>query len=112
MLDRVEEVRLAAALVAQDRHDLGVRRRRGAIQVDDAEELFAFLGEQFRDVVAGTDLVVGVAREVVAEGVPGAAQHLQGPVRQGACGGGGCHVEVSYECRSQNAEVRMSWRSF
>ena len=71
VLDRVQQVRLAGALVAEDRHDLGVRRRVVAVQVDDAEEQVALGGEQLGDVVAGADLVVRVAGEVVAERVAG-----------------------------------------
>ena len=41
VLDRVQQVRLARPLVAEDRHHLGVRRRVVAVQIDDAEQLVA-----------------------------------------------------------------------
>src|SRR5262249_29589783 len=92
VLDGVEQVGLAGPLVAEHRHDLGVRGRVVAVQVDDAEQLVALTGEQLGDVVAGADLVVGVAGEVVAERVAGTAEPLQGPVRERArSSGGGCH---------------------
>ncbi len=88
VLDGVEQMRLAGPLVAQHRDHFRVHRGGVAVQIDDGEELFALLGEQFGDVVAGADFVVGVAREVVAERVAGAAQRFQGALRQGSNGGG------------------------
>ena len=45
VLDGVQEVRLARALVAEHGHDLGVRGRLIAIQVHQSVELFALPGE-------------------------------------------------------------------
>ncbi len=61
VLDRVEKVRLAGALVSQDRYDLGMRTRRVAVQIHHAEQQLALLGVQLGDMVTGADLVVGVA---------------------------------------------------
>jgi len=66
-----------------------VRRRRVAIQIDDAEQLLALAAKQFGDMVARTHLVVGVAREVVAEWVAGPTQNVQGPLGEGTVGDGG-----------------------
>ena len=97
-------MRLTGPLIAEDRHDFGVRGRGEAVEVHDAEQLFAFLGEQFGDVVARANLVVGVAREVVAERVAGAAQRFQGALRQGSNGGGGWHRGTSLNSGSETSE--------
>jgi hypothetical protein len=88
VLDAVQEVRLAGALVPQNGDDLGVRHRVVAVQVDDRVEEVALGGKQLRDVVAGAHLVVGVAREVVAERVAGAAEGVAGAGGQVAVEGG------------------------
>ena len=69
-------MRLARALVAEHRHDFRVRRRVVAVQIDDRVKQVALGREQLGDVVAGADLVVRVAGEVVAERVAGALQDL------------------------------------
>ncbi len=51
VLDRVQQMGLAGAFAAQHGHDLGVRRRRVAVQIDHAQELLAFAGEQLRNVI-------------------------------------------------------------
>ena len=76
MLDRVQQVRLARALVAEHGDHLRVRSRIVAIEVDDREELGALAGEQLRHVIAGADLVVGVAGKVIAERVADPPQGL------------------------------------
>jgi len=70
VLDRVEQVRLAGALVAEDRNDLGMRARIVAIKIDNAEQLIPLRGKQFGDVVAGADLVVRIPGEIVSNGLP------------------------------------------
>ncbi len=82
VLDRVQQVRLARALVAQHGNDLGVHARRGAVQIDDVEQLLAFTAKQLGDVVEGANLVIGIAGEVVAERIAGPAQLFQSPFRQ------------------------------
>ena len=72
---------LARPLVAEHRHDLGVRRRVVPIEIDDAEKLLALRGEQFRHVVTGAHLIIRVTGKVVAEGVARAAQDVQGSFR-------------------------------
>jgi hypothetical protein len=88
VLDRVEQVGLARPLVAEHGDDLGVRRRVVAVQIDDGQKLLALARVQLRDVVAGADLIVRVAGEVVAEGVPASAQDLERAVVQGSFGDG------------------------
>src|SRR5262249_25107508 len=51
VLDRVEQVGLAGALVAQHRDDLGVGGGGQAVEVDDGQELLALEGEKLGDVV-------------------------------------------------------------
>jgi hypothetical protein len=82
VLDGVQQVGLAGPLVAKYGNDLRVRRGVVAIQVHDAEKLVPFAGEQFRHVIAGTDLVVGIAGEIISERVAGPAQHFLGSFRQ------------------------------
>src|SRR5438093_13719788 len=47
-----------------------------------AEELYPFDGEQYVEVVTGADLIVGIAREIIAERIAGATQHFQSTLRQ------------------------------
>ncbi len=79
VLDRVQQVGFARALVAQDRHDLGMIGRLVAVQIDYAEELLALQGKQFGNVESGADLVIGIAREEIAEGIARAAKHFKRP---------------------------------
>ena len=80
VLDAVQQVRLARALVAEDRDDLGVRRRVRPVLIDDREEQFAFGLVEVVHVEAGADVVVRVAGEVVPKRVAGPTQG--GAVRQ------------------------------
>src|SRR5690606_2783495 len=76
-------------------------------------------GVELRDVVAGADLVVGVAGEVVTEGVAAAAQRLQGafragPVRRGSGGHGGLLSQDGSARPERGAEKNVRsgrWRS-
>ena len=77
VLDGVEQVGLARALVAQDRHDFRMGHRIVAIEIDDAEQQVALGGVKFGNVVACADLVVRIAREVIAERVPGPPERLR-----------------------------------
>src|SRR5262245_28092582 len=88
MLDRVEQVRLAGPLVAEDWYDLRMRVRVVAVEIDDREEQPPLRGVEVGDVVAGADFVVRVAGKVVAEGVPRPAQRFKGAIRSRADSGG------------------------
>ena len=91
VLDRMQQMRLTGALVAQHRHHFRMRVRIVAIEIDNGVKQIAFRGEQFRHVIASTDLVVRIASEVVAEGIAGALQHFTAAVGQGAFGQRGVH---------------------
>jgi hypothetical protein len=84
----VEQVGLACPLVAEDGDNLGVGLGVVAIEIDDGEELLALAGIQFRHVVTGADIVVGVTGEVVAERVASLAQELHGLGGHGSFLGG------------------------
>ena len=77
MLDRMQQVRLAGPLVAQDRHHFRVQPRRGPIQLHHALQLVALPGVQLRHVKAGTDVIVRIAGEVVAERIAHPPQDFQ-----------------------------------
>ena len=97
-------MRLTRSLIAKDWHHFGVRAGRVAVEIDDAEQLLAFTGEQFGHVVTGADLVVGIAREVIAERIAGAAQYFQGALRHGSGGrGGGWHWNLLRSVRGCNS---------
>src|SRR5579871_6926118 len=68
-----------------------MRRRIAAIEIDDAQEKFAFGREKLGDVIAGADFVVGVAGEVIAERVAAAAKRFEGAFGGLAFGGRRAH---------------------
>jgi hypothetical protein len=67
VLDAVQEVRLAGAFVPQDRHDLTVRERIRAIQVNDRVQQIPLSGEEFSDVIPRTIFIVRIAGKIVAK---------------------------------------------
>src|SRR5579871_5765215 len=84
-------MRLAGPFAAEHRNDFGMRRRSVSIQIDNAQQLFTLAEEQVRHMVKGAHFIIGIASEVIAEGIAGAAQQLQGALRQTTNGGGGGH---------------------
>src|SRR5436309_6037896 len=74
MFDRVQQMRLARALVAKDRHDFGMSRWIRAIQIDHAKELIALTGKQFGYVVTTAYFIVRVPRKIIAKRIAGSAQ--------------------------------------
>ena len=68
-----------------------------AVEIDDAEQLLALAGKQLGDVVAGANLVVGIAGEVIAKGIAGAAQHFQRAILERLSGECGSHVKPPCE---------------
>jgi hypothetical protein len=95
VLDRVQQVRLAGALVAEYRNDFRVRARVVSVQVNDREQKPALARVQVGDVVPRAHLIVRVAREVVPEGIARPAQRFDGAVHARVAGSGGRHVRTS-----------------
>ncbi len=91
-------MRFASPLVAQDRDDFGVHRGIIAIQIDDAQQLVALGGKQLRNVITGTDLIVGVAREVVPKRIARAAKDFEGTFLQASISDGDGHEFLLSGC--------------
>src|SRR5260221_556108 len=80
----MQQVGLTSTFITQNGHDLGVRLGIMAIEIDDSQQLLSLTGIKLSNVIAGTDIVIGMAGEVVAEGVARLPQNLHRIRRYGS----------------------------